>query len=121
MVVTFVPVTSSIARVYPFQVLLRAADTGLQQDSKAQVEQVRAVAVQRLGARLGPVPPAAMADLDEALRLRRLVVLLDEALCRPVELVELFGHDRLDHVEIDPKVLVCDQVAESDHVRPRDL
>ena len=68
-VVTVVPVTSSIARVYPFQVLLRAVDTGLQRDSKAQAEQVRAVAIQRLGARVGAVPPAVMADLDEALRL----------------------------------------------------
>ena len=68
-VVTVVPVTSSIARGYPFQVLLRAADTGLPQDSKAQAEQVRAVAIQRPGARIGVVPAVIMADLDEALRL----------------------------------------------------
>jgi mRNA interferase MazF len=68
-VVTVVPVTSSIDQVYPFQVLLRAVDTGLQRDSKAQAEQVRAVAIQRLGARIGAVPLAVMADLDEALRL----------------------------------------------------
>jgi mRNA interferase MazF len=68
-VVTVVPVTSSMDRVYPFQVLLRAADTGLPRDSKAQAEQVRAVAIQRLGARVGSVPPAVMADIDEALRL----------------------------------------------------
>lgn len=68
-VVTVVPVTSATARVYPFQVLLRAADTGLHIDSKAQAEQVRAVAVERLGARVGALPPSLMADLDEALRL----------------------------------------------------
>jgi mRNA interferase MazF len=68
-VVTVVPVTSATDRVYPFQVLLRAADTGLRDDSKAQAEQVRAVAVERLGARVGALPPALMADLDEALRL----------------------------------------------------
>ncbi len=68
-VVTVVPVTSATARVYLFQVLLRASDTGLQNDSKAQAEQVRAVAVERLGARVGALPPALMADLDEALRL----------------------------------------------------
>ena len=68
-VVTVVPVTSATARVYPFQVLLPAADTGLRDDSKAQAEQVRAVAVERLGARVGALPPALMADLDEALRL----------------------------------------------------
>ena len=63
------PVTTNVARVYPFQVLLRAADTGLPQDSKAQAEQVRAVAVQRIGAAVGRVPPAVMTKLDEALRL----------------------------------------------------
>jgi mRNA interferase MazF len=68
-VVTVVPVTSSVARIYPFQVLLRADETGLQRDSKAQAEQVRAVAVQRLGARIGTVPTAVMVELDEALRL----------------------------------------------------
>ena len=68
-VVTVVPVTSATDRVYPFQVLLRAADTGLRDDSKAQAEQVRAVAVERLGARVGMLSPALMADLDEALRL----------------------------------------------------
>jgi mRNA interferase MazF len=68
-VVTVVPVTSATDRVYPFQVLLRAADTGLHNDSKAQAEQVRAVAVQRLGARVGALSPVAMAGLDEALRL----------------------------------------------------
>ncbi|MHB1444225.1 MAG: type II toxin-antitoxin system PemK/MazF family toxin [Acidimicrobiales bacterium] len=68
-VVTVVPVTRNTARVYPFQVLLLAADTGLERDSKAQAEQIRAVAIERLGARIGVVPPAVMADLDEALRL----------------------------------------------------
>ena len=68
-VVTVVPVTSATARVYPFQVLLLAAHTGLRNDSKAQAEQVRAVAVERLGARVGALPPSLMAALDEALRL----------------------------------------------------
>lgn len=68
-VVTVVPVTSATTPVYPFQVLLRSSDTGLRGDSKAQAEQVRAVAVERLGARVGVIPPALMADLDEALRL----------------------------------------------------
>jgi mRNA interferase MazF len=50
-------------------VLLPAPATGLRHDSKAQAEQVRSVAVQRLGPRIGSVPPAIMAELDEALRL----------------------------------------------------
>lgn len=68
-VVTVVPVTSNIARVYPFQVLLPAHQTGLARDSKAQAEQVRSVAVQRIGERVGRLPAAIMSELDQALRL----------------------------------------------------
>jgi mRNA interferase MazF len=68
-VLTVVPVTSSIDRVYPFQVLLPSARSGLDHDSKAQAEQVRAVALERIGTRLGTVPTDLMAALDEALRL----------------------------------------------------
>lgn len=68
-VVTVVPVTSSIERIYPFQVLLPARETGLDRDSKAQAEQVRSVAVERIGDRVGTVPAARLADLEEALRL----------------------------------------------------
>jgi mRNA interferase MazF len=67
-VVTVVPVTSNVARVYPFQVLLPAHETGLGRDSKAQAEQVRSVAVERIGKRLGRLPAAVLTELDEALR-----------------------------------------------------
>ena len=68
-VITVVPVTSNIERVYPFQVLLPAAETGLDRKSKAQAEQMRSIAVERLGVRLGVVPNAIMLEIDEALRL----------------------------------------------------
>ncbi len=68
-VVTVVPVTSNVERIYPFQVLLGAAATGLRRDSKAQAEQVRSVAVERIGNRVATVPALLMTQLDEALRL----------------------------------------------------
>jgi mRNA interferase MazF len=68
-VVTVVPVTSNLAKVFPFQVLLRAELSGLPVDSKAQAEQVRSIAVERLGPAVGQLPPAVMAELDQALRL----------------------------------------------------
>ncbi len=67
-VITVVPVTSNTARVYPFQVLLPARQTGLPRDSKAHAEQVRSVDVERAGERLGQLPPALIAELDRALR-----------------------------------------------------
>jgi mRNA interferase MazF len=68
-VVTVAPVTSNVGRVYPFQVLLPAAQTGIDRDSKAQAEQVRSVSVERVSHKIGAVPPALMIALDDALRL----------------------------------------------------
>ncbi len=67
-VITVVPVTSNTERVYPFQVLLPAAVTGLARESKAQAEQVRSVAVERVGRPVGRLPAALMTELDRALR-----------------------------------------------------
>ena len=68
-VVTVVPITSNVTHVYPFQVLLPAAHTGLRLDSKAQAEQVRSVSVDRIGTALGRLPMSLMAQVDDALRL----------------------------------------------------
>ena len=68
-VITVVPLTSNVAKVLPFQVALASTRTGLSANSKAQAEQVRAVDVVRVGTRIGLVPFALMASIDEALRL----------------------------------------------------
>lgn len=68
-VLTVVPVTSNVERVYPFQVLISAGTAGLAIDSKAQAEQVRSVAVERVGALVGRLPAPLVAELDEALRI----------------------------------------------------
>ena len=68
-VVTVVPVTSNVSRVYPFQVLIPEGVAGLRVDSKAQAEQVRSVAVDRLGPAFGRVPVEVADRIDAALRL----------------------------------------------------
>jgi mRNA interferase MazF len=68
-VLTVVPITSNVQRVYPFQVLLPAGTAGLKTDSKAQAEQVRAVAIGRIGERLGQAPASIMTSIDRALRI----------------------------------------------------
>lgn len=68
-VVAVVPVTSNTDRVYPFQVLLPAEATGLAIHSKAQAEQLRSIAAERIGPRIGLMTTGLQADLDEALRL----------------------------------------------------
>ena len=68
-VVTVVPVTSNVRRVYPFQARLRSRDSGLPRDSKAQAEQIRSVAMERLDSRVGRVPMKTMEEIDAARRL----------------------------------------------------
>ena len=68
-VLTVVPITSNVQRVYPFQVLLPAGTAGLRTDSKAHAEQVRAVAIGSIGEPVGQLPEAIMDAIDHALRL----------------------------------------------------
>jgi mRNA interferase MazF len=68
-VITVVPITSNTEHLFPFQVLLGGAETGLPRDSKAQAEQVRSIAIERVHGRLGVVPQARMEEVDDALRL----------------------------------------------------
>lgn len=68
-VIVVVPCTTYRAgrRLYPSQVLLVAPEGGLEVDSVALGEQVRALATHRLGRRRGQLSPAALAQLDRAL------------------------------------------------------
>jgi mRNA interferase MazF len=91
-VLTVVPVTSNTRHVYPFQVLLPSADTGLQLDSKAQAEQIRSVAIERIGGQIGRMPPMLMNQLDEALRLHLELLRLSS---RP--LLRSLANDRARH------------------------
>ncbi len=68
-VVTVVPVTSDVERVLPFQVLVPAHRAGLRVDSKAQAEQVRSLAVERLVRVVGRLLVDLVAQVDDALRL----------------------------------------------------
>ena len=68
-VITVVPITSNISRVYHFQVFLPAVATGLRHDAKAQAEQVRSVMVERFGKYVGTIAHSILEEVDEALRL----------------------------------------------------
>jgi len=68
-VVTVVPVTSNTARMHAFQVLLPAGSCGLPPESKAHAEQVRSVATERVGRRIGRLTTDQLGQLDRALRL----------------------------------------------------
>ncbi len=68
-IVTVVPITSNVKTVYPFQVKLSRGESGLRVDSKAQAEQIRSVAVSRIGDKIGRLSAESQERLDVALRL----------------------------------------------------
>jgi mRNA interferase MazF len=69
-VVLAVPCTKYIGqRVYPSQVLVRAPDGGLDVDSVAMAEQVRAIDKRRLGQLRGNLSQPAITGLERALRI----------------------------------------------------
>jgi mRNA interferase MazF len=49
---------------------LSAAKTGLPKDSKAQVEQIRSIAYERFGRKVGSVPYEVMALIEDAIRMQ---------------------------------------------------
>jgi mRNA interferase MazF len=68
--VTVVPLSSQITRVFPFEVLFKALDSGLNKDSKAMAQQVRTVDKQRLSnRRAGSASNEQVIALDAALKL----------------------------------------------------
>ncbi len=62
-------VTSNTSRVCPFQVLLPAGRCRLAHDGKAQAEQIRSIAVERIGPVVGQLPADLIEALDDAVRL----------------------------------------------------
>ena len=68
--VTVVPMTSNVTRVFPFEVAVAAKDSGLGKDGKAMAQQVRTIDKARLGSlRRGALSAPKLQALDNALRL----------------------------------------------------
>lgn len=68
--ITVVPIASNVTRVYPFEVALSAVESGLPKDSKAQAQQIRTIAKERIsGPAVGRLAADKMRDIDAALRL----------------------------------------------------
>ncbi len=67
-VVTVIPLTSNLEHIYPMQLFLPNNRTGLDRDSKAQVELIRHVSVGRIKRVIGYVSDDLMAELDGKIR-----------------------------------------------------
>jgi mRNA interferase MazF len=67
-VVTVIPLTSNLERIYPIQLFLPNHQTGLDRDSKAQIELIRHVATSRIRKVIGYVPEDLMVELDKKIK-----------------------------------------------------
>jgi mRNA interferase MazF len=65
--VTVIPISSSVDRVFPFQVSIPAGEGGLTLHSKALCEQIRTLSRDRLRERLGRLPPERVEEIHAAL------------------------------------------------------
>jgi mRNA interferase MazF len=64
-VLVVIPITSNTQRIFVHDILLPLERTGLNKDSKAQVNLIRHISTSRLAKRLGFVPDDLMLELDE--------------------------------------------------------
>ena len=67
--IVIVPITSNIERIYPFQLFLPLERTGLNENSKAQAEQIRTIAISRIVRHLGQIPDDLMQNLNAKIRM----------------------------------------------------
>jgi mRNA interferase MazF len=68
--VTIIPITSNTNKVYPFEVLLKIKDCGLQKISKAQCHQIRTISKIRIvGKVVGFANKEMMLKINSALKL----------------------------------------------------
>ena len=65
--VTVIPLSTSLRRVYPFQVRIPAGEAGLESDSKALCEQIRTLSRRRLLDRMGSLTRARLGEIRAAL------------------------------------------------------
>lgn len=65
--VTILPITSTTDKIYPFEVLLKANDANLKNDSKVKANQIRTIDKQRLERKIGQLTIAKFKEVEEAI------------------------------------------------------
>ena len=67
--VTVLPITSNTEKVYPYEVRIKPAESGLRNDSKIKANQIRTVDKERLGRKLGALTNEKMREVDRAMKI----------------------------------------------------
>lgn len=67
--VTVLPVTSSVGKVYPFEVFLKKGIANMPGDSKVKANQIRTVDKKRLKERIGTIPADILGEIVKAVKI----------------------------------------------------
>jgi len=67
--VTVLPITSSIGKVYPFEVFLKKGIANISGDSKGKTNQIRTVDRNRLKDLIGTIPDMISRDIEKAIKI----------------------------------------------------
>jgi mRNA interferase MazF len=67
--ITVLPVTSSVGKVYPFEVFLKKGIGNISSDSKVKTNQIRTVDKKRLKEWIGKLPDAILNEIEKALKI----------------------------------------------------
>ena len=67
--VTVVPITSNIAKVYPFEVFIPKGTANLTKDSKAKANQIRTIDKSRIIREIGKLPDSLLKELEKAIKI----------------------------------------------------
>lgn len=68
-VVTIVPITSNVTKIFPFEVFIKKGVAGLPKDSKGKADQIRTLDITRLIKELGTLPVDIVSQLDAAIKI----------------------------------------------------
>jgi mRNA interferase MazF len=67
--VTVLPITSTVAKIFPFEVYLSKGTGNLPKDSKIKADQIRTIDKRRLSKEIGELPENKMVEIDQAIKI----------------------------------------------------
>ena len=65
--ITVLPVTTSIEKVYPFEILINAGEGNIQETSKIKANQIRTIDKKRLVQKIGTISKAKLKEAEKAI------------------------------------------------------
>ncbi len=67
--ITVIPITSSVGKVYPFEVFIKKDIAKVSSDSKVKANQIRTVDKKRLKERIGIIPDEILKKIEKAVKI----------------------------------------------------